>query len=132
MKVPFLLLVPLLCTACAAHRSAGPCGESFCLPPEARLLTKRTPVEDFNLYHVEWNGAGFLIYEGNAPTEGQGEVRTLPLPLDAKASLRRNGERGSVVMRLRPRWPNFLQIEGPCAPAGECLAATLARDITRI
>ncbi|WP_156457635.1 hypothetical protein [Altererythrobacter sp. Root672] len=130
MRLLALLFATTL-MSCSPETDGGACGESFCLPSDARLLSKRTPVHDFNLYDVEWNGVRFVIYEGNAPDEGEGAESILSLPLDPEAKLRRDNERGSVVARMRPDWPNYLQINGPCAAGDQCEAAALAKGIIR-
>jgi hypothetical protein len=124
-------VLTMILASCSSETSESDCGESFCLPYDAQLVSKRTPVEDFNLYQVEWNGRRFVIYEGNAPNETEIVATTLPLPLDPEARLRRDEGHGSVTLRMHPQWPNYLQINGSCVQGEECAAATLARSIRR-
>lgn len=131
MVRPLCSALILMLAGCSAATAGGDCGDSFCLPPGAALLAKRTPVEDFNLYRVQWRGGRFLIYEGNAPDEGEGVGATLPVRHDPRAKLRRSGGRGSVALRMHPQWPNYLQVNGPCGEEDPCAVVRLARSITR-
>jgi hypothetical protein len=97
------MLLATLAACSGAPRSAV-CGESFCLPEGAKLLSRETPIEDFNLYRVEEGGNRFVIYEGNHPQRGQ----------------------GSVVLTIGKRWPNYLEVSGPCAREQDCALRSFA------
>lgn len=88
--------------SCSQQTDSGACGESY-LPPAARILSKRAPVHDFNLYEVEWNGGRFVIYEGNAPDDGEGAETPLLLPVDPEATIRRDNGLGSVAEGISRR-----------------------------
>ncbi len=109
---PLLLSGFLLACSEGAHPA---CGETFCLPPGATLLSREATVEDFNLYRVEAQGHRFVLYEGNAPYTSE----ALP-----------KGH-ASVLMRMRPVWPNYLQISGPCSQSDSCEVKLFAAKITR-
>jgi len=100
---------PLLSLLAGCSWSAEPlvCGESFCLPKGSKLLSRQSPVEDFVLYHVEANGERFLIYEGNAPQRSP----------------------GSVVLTVGKSWPNFVEVNGPCASEQNCAVRSFASKI---
>lgn len=102
-----LLIVGLM--ACTETSAAKVCGESFCFPDETKLLSRETPVEDFNLYRVEARGERFVVYEGNAPQRRQ----------------------GSIVIPWNESWPNYLEVTGPCAEPSNCAAKSFAAEITR-
>ena len=131
MKVTFVPLMTLSLIACAGERSTGPCGESFCLPPEARLVSKETPVEDFNLYKVAWRGGRFGIYEGNHP-RGQDDASgsVVRLPGGRAGTLRVSGGRGSIIFDTQNEWPAYLDVRGPCQSTEDCLVKSLALEIT--
>ncbi len=118
-----------------AAASAGTnetCGEKFCLPAEAKLQSKQTPVHDFNLYRVEWRGDHFTIYEGNHPDDGAEASKTpLSLPLDRSATLRLREGRGSVLLKIGEEWPAYLDVMGPCASKTVCSAAVFAGKLRR-
>jgi hypothetical protein len=97
-----------LLAACSQSAEPSVCGESFCLPKGAKLISREAPVEDFNLYRVEAQGDRFLIYEGNAPQRSE----------------------GSVVLNLGSNWPNFLEVSGPCASKDNCAVQAFASKIT--
>jgi hypothetical protein len=121
MNMTVLLLVMLLLVACAEERSTGPCGESFCLPSDAQLLSKQTPVEDFNLYQVAWRGAQFGIYEGNQPQgRDDGSRAKISLPGGRAATLRVSDDGGSIIVDMQKAWPAYLDVMGPCQSTEEC------------
>jgi hypothetical protein len=105
--LPTLLLLCAAAQACSEGQKTGACGESFCLPAGAQLLSKETPVEDFNLYRVEAEGKRFLIYEGNHPKRAE----------------------GSIVIPIKKDWPNFLEVSGPCTGPGDCAVKTFAAEL---
>lgn len=85
------------------------CGESFCFPQGTKLFSRKSPVEDFVLYRVEFQGERFVVYEGNAPQ-------------------RRSG---SFVIRWSENWPSYFEVAGPCASHAKCSAKRLAAEITQ-
>lgn len=93
--------------ACSEEPQLGECGESFCLPNEAKLVERETPAEDFNIYRVENGGNRFVIYEGNHPQRDQ----------------------GSVLLRTGKPWPNFLEVSGPCASKQDCAVRSFAAKL---
>jgi hypothetical protein len=103
-----VLSLMCLLAGCSRRDEPSVCGESFCLPEGAKLISRETPVEDFNLYRVEAHGDRFLIYEGNAPQRSE----------------------GSVVLTVGKGWPNFLEISGPCASMENCAVKSFATKIT--
>ena len=103
-----LTLLPFL----AGCSSSGPppvCGESFCLPKDAKLLSRESPVEDFNLYRVEADGQRFLIYEGNSPRR----------------------EAGSIVLTMEEKWPAYLEVSGPCSNEKSCAVKSFTAKLSR-
>ena len=103
---------------------------SFCLPADAALVGRSTPVEDFNLYRVRRGSGLFVIYEGNQP-QRRDSAHGVKVPLDPSASLTIDGGRGSVLLRTgRRNWPIYLEISGPCGEPGRCAALDLARAVT--
>ena len=125
-----LIFIALLASSDA--KAARKCGESFCLPKDASITDRQTPVEDFNLYRVERQGQQFRIYEGNHPDLGAAARTPLRLPLDPKANLAVRGGRGSVLLRIRKNgWPSFIEISGPCASERQCPVVDLARTVSR-
>ena len=124
-------LIGLLLIACAGQRPTGACGESFCLPADGRLLGKQTPVEDFNLYQVEWRGTRFGIYEGNHPQRSDGGHRTpLRLPVDEAASISRVNGGGSIIVNVGKDWPAYLDVMGPCQSPQHCPLESFAAELT--
>jgi hypothetical protein len=107
-SLPFLLIAGLL--ACSEDPSSSVCGESFCFPKGTKLLSRQTPVEDFNLYRVEAKGQRFVVYEGNAPQR----------------------RKGSIVIPWAEGWPTYLEVNGPCASPSNCAAKSFAAEITRL
>jgi hypothetical protein len=83
------------------------CGESFCLPKEAKLVSRESPVEDFKIYQVDAAGSRFVIYEGNYPQRSS----------------------GSVVLTVSKDWPNYLEISGPCLSKENCAVKVFASKI---
>ena len=77
------------------------------MPKEAKLISRETTLEDFNLYRVEDSGNHFVIYEGNHPQRGE----------------------RSVVLTVGKDWPNYLEISGPCASMENCAVRSLAAKI---
>lgn len=130
MKLATTLLT-LVLIACAAEQPTGPCGKGFCLPHDAQLLDKQTPVEDFNLYQVSWRGAQFAIYEGNQPkglNDPGGSV--FELPVRRAGTLWVNGERGSVIFDTQSKWPAYVNVIGPCQSPENCLVKSLALEMS--
>ena len=109
MNVSRLLITALLMTltSCAGASNSTACGESFCLPDGAKMISRKAPVEDFNLYQVEEAGNRFVIYEGNHP-------QRLP---------------GSVVLTVGNDWPSYLEVNGPCASEESCAVRSFAAKI---
>lgn len=95
--LPLLLIASLL--GCDDRSKTVECGESFCLPGSARLMSRETPVEDFNLYHVEADGQEFVLYEGDYPQESE----------------------GSIVIPWGAKWPKYLEVSGRCASTTNCV-----------
>lgn len=104
---PTIALLLASLTGCSGAARSTVCGESFCLPDGAKLVSRETPVEDFNLYRVEEGGNRFFIYEGNHPQRGQ----------------------GSVVLTTGKQWPNYLEVSGPCASKEDCAARSFAAKL---
>jgi len=120
----------LLIAGCDAPSSSGLCGESFCLPEGARLLSKQTPVEDFNLYQIAWRNARFSIYEGNAPAGWQGATgEAIRIPLSARAVLRTENGEGSLLIPTGKSFPGYLDVMGPCRRLDQCELTSFARQL---
>ncbi len=66
-------------------------------------------MEDFNLYRVEAMGERFVVYEGNAPQRAK----------------------GSIVIPMEKGWPNYLEVNGPCASLENCAVQSFAAKIVR-
>lgn len=135
-----LPLLALLLAGCSPQETRGACGESFCLPGSAKLIDKKQPVHDFNIYRLDWRSTRFTIYEGNHPRKSAGESRIgLPLPMDGSAMLRRSGDRGSVLVNvancqedeLECSWPRYLDVMGPCASPRQCQVKAFAAQLSR-
>lgn len=138
MWKPGLLLLTLGLIGCSTQEPQAACGESFCLPSTAELIDKRTPVEDFSLYRVEWGGIRFGIYEGNQPQDLPGASRTgIRLPIDATADLRVAGGRGSLLIKVTECradelcWPRYLDVSGPCETSARCPLQDFASQLSR-
>jgi hypothetical protein len=102
-----LLSLFLIVAGCSPSAKPSVCGENFCLPKGTKLISRETPVEDFNLYRVEANGERFLIYEGNHPQRSS----------------------GSVVLNVGKDWPAFLEVSGPCVSKKDCAVRSFASTI---
>ncbi|MDP9422352.1 MAG: hypothetical protein M3Q19_05875 [Pseudomonadota bacterium] len=132
MKLHLLSLTALLpLVACTQVQSVGSCGESFCVPADAKLLGKRTPVEDFNIYQVAWRGSRFTIYEGNHP-EGNDDAggTVVGLPRNRAGTLRVGDREGSLIFDTQLDWPAYIDVMGPCPSIDNCPVKSLAREIT--
>jgi hypothetical protein len=105
--VPSLLFAGLV--ACSGPSTPKVCGESFCFPDGTKLLSREAPVEDFNLYRVEAFGERFVVYEGNAPQRAK----------------------GSVIIPIDQGWPNYVEVNGPCASPQNCAVQSFAAKISR-
>ena len=122
-----------------AQERRGTCGQSFCLPASATLLKKSTPVEDFNLYDVEWRGARYIIYEGNNPDRREDiRGRLLRLPIDQSAVLKIAEGLGNVLITLKSDckmgescWPMHLDVHGQCSLIGHCQVESFATQLSR-
>jgi hypothetical protein len=129
-------LSPVLTAALLAGCSAKPtgaCGESFCLPADARVVEILAPVEDFKFYRIEWREQSVEIYEGNQPKErAEATSNTaVELPIDPKAVLRTYDLEGSILVHMGRDWPAFLEVMGPCPAVGDCPVATFAKELRR-
>ncbi len=103
-----LLLVSLVMMAGPAQAAQSPvCGESFCLPKGARLVSRESPVRDFVIYRVEANGQRFVVYEGNHPQRRP----------------------GSIILTVGKIWPNYLEVSGPCASKENCALRSFTAQI---
>jgi len=131
MRAIIASLLTVFLVACAGERPTGPCGESFCLPADGRLLSKQTPVEDFNLYQVAWRGSRFAIYEGNHP-QGLNDARgtVFELPARRAGTLRVSGDHGSLILDTQKDWPAYLDVMGPCESTEDCPVKSLASELT--
>lgn len=125
------LLMTLLLVGCERDRPTGACGQGFCLPRDAQLLSKQTPAEDFNLYQVMWRGTRFGIYEGNFPkglNDPSGTV--FELPVRRAGTLRVRGSRGSVIFGTQSKWPAYVDVTGPCQSPENCEVKALALELS--
>lgn len=127
MRIGLILFASLL-SGCA-RESVGPCGEGFCLPNDAAVISRQAPA-DFNLYEVAWHGQKFRIYEGNYPDVGPVQRTKVSLPLDSAARLAALKGEGSVILGLGGDFPLFLDVMGPCSSTNSCSAVELAKSIT--
>lgn len=122
VKYRLLLFVAIATAGCSPVRPQAEeaCGESFCIQGiAAGELSKRSPVEDFNLYRVA-SRSDFVIYEGNAPQEG-GQTFDRVVIGDTTWAISRDGE--AIEARLfRPnlQWPQYLVVTRPCQPIQRC------------
>jgi hypothetical protein len=139
-----LLVMGLLIAGCSkqgpmAQEPRGTCGESFCLPASAKLIDKERPVEDFNLYDVEWRGTQYRIYEGNNPRfEDEMRGKPLRLPIDQAAILTVAKGIGRVLITLKSDckmgescWPMYLDVAGSCPLVGHCQVEDFAAQLSR-
>ena len=104
-------------TAALVGCSSPPyCGESFCLTEKPTAVSKATPVEDFNLYTVDFAGRRFLIYEGNHPNSDGDHDFGLTGPDSVPAGFVEGRLFGSqrgyqIVLRTTNRkWPTYLAV----------------------
>ena len=134
-----VVIASALLWGCTGQEPRGACGDSFCLPRSASLLGKQTPVEDFNLYQVEWRETRFGIYEGNQPQRAD-EARSTPLrlPIDDSATLYVSEAGGNVLVEIMSEcgigkscWPQFLDVMGPCRSTADCEVAAFAAELSR-
>ena len=108
MRDQLLYIMPfLLLAACSPSAEPSVCGNSFCLPKGAKIISRESPVEDFNLYRVDFEGDQFLIYEGNAPQRSE----------------------GSVVLTIGKDWPAFVEVNGPCTSDDNCAVKKFASKV---
>ena len=124
-----LLLFASSCSSPSAP-AVEACGESFCvgglMPGD---LSKRTPIEDFNLYRFERNGTRFLIYEGNAPRESGGVVERVRAGRFEWELLRDAETAGARLFREHLRWPQYLVITAECPSGERCGLDELVGDV---
>jgi hypothetical protein len=106
-RLSVLSLFFLFGAGCSSAAEPLVCGESFCLPKGAKIISRQSPVEDFNLYRVEANANRFVIYEGNHPQR----------------------RHRSVVLTVGKDWPAFLEVSGPCASKEDCAVRLFAAKI---
>lgn len=119
-------LVPLLLAGCDARQPEPACGESFCLPADARLVREQAGADGAALYDVAWRGAEFTIHEGNRRSMLDGARYGLRLRIDEQASLRIKDGLGSVTMKTGLERPSHVDVRGACTTLDDCPAAALA------
>jgi hypothetical protein len=124
-----LLLTAL--AGCADASPSGPCAENFCLPAGAKIVSKSNPVEDFNLYQIDWKGARFGIYEGNHPQRRADVKQPINLPIDPAASIDVQDGRGSIIVSIGKHWPAYLDVMGPCKGSAHCLVTDFAHGLRK-
>lgn len=113
-----LVAISALITSCASPKY---CGESFCIKSLNSAVSKRTPVEDFNLYSLTYRDKEFLIYEGNNPKSYKTATQKIPIDKRFKGAVLYAADRGHVVListGISP-WPNFLSISSSSADGSE-------------
>jgi hypothetical protein len=111
------------------------CGEKFCAPSTASLVTEHELVdfsrfEEFNSFQMEWRGSRFEIYEGNFPDLNHGEVEQVSIPVDANAEFSLDGQNGRILARLGDGRPRFLGISVPCGSRSECPVLDAGRALS--
>jgi hypothetical protein len=119
--------------ACQVPAAAAPayCGESFCINTTQTIsVSKTTPVEDFNLYKIEFNKRTYQIYEGNYPQPPGQLVRRIRSEGSETVDLyRSNGiitlkfDRGrpkNPVVSADERIPRYLMAWTRCPASEEC------------
>lgn len=107
--MPFFLSL-----AACAQTDSGPidrdCGESFCLGKEARIVSKSSPVEDFNLYSIDFRSYKLSIYEGNNPSSLKAQGRAIQIHGKSAHVI---SEGSKAIIRITwdsGPWPRFLEI----------------------
>lgn len=126
------VLAFFLLASCSAQDPRGECGESFCLPADAKMFARLNPVEDFNFYRLNWRGHLVEIYEGNQPMKRpEATASTLTLPLDPKATLRLYDGGGSILIHMGDDWPTYLEVIGRCDSLHQCPVTSFAAELRR-
>ena len=54
----------LTLASCSGGESVGECGETFCLPVDAKMILREPPARKLTVYRVEWKSRELLIFEG--------------------------------------------------------------------
>ena len=122
----------LILAGCSGQQPRGECGKSFCLPADAKIIARLTPVEDFNFYRMNWHGHLVEIYEGNQPMKRpEATSTTVKLPINSASTLRLYEGGGSILIRMGDDWPEFLEVLGPCSSPKQCPVASFAAELSR-
>lgn len=116
---------------CSGSKSVGECGETFCLPADAKMVLREPPAANTNVYRVDWKGRKLLIFEGDWGRRIQpGEVE-VDLPLDPHASLLLAPPHGTVTLNWQERTPKLLSVGGVCQSLDFCPPLELAEKLKR-
>ena len=129
MTIVRLLLLLLVSSGCTSHAKPKTCGRKFCLPPKAEIISSRSPIEDFILYEVEWNGSSISIYEGNHPSRGKVALKQLVTPIDRNAQFYESDGKANVIIEVGGQWPQYIQVKSECDPVQNCSAIKLAGQL---
>lgn len=106
----FVLSAAASCQPNWTHDGGRQCGETFCLGEGAHIVDKKSPVEDFNLYIVEFRRQNFQIYEGNNPSPQIIEGSIIEKSgRQVKLGRIDNRVLARISWTAKP-WPRFLQI----------------------
>lgn len=113
------LSMTILAGACDidAYSADEYCGEAFCIKGIGKEdVSKSTPVEDFNLYNVEYKGRNYLVYEGNSPADSGVAIENVKSNQGAGDSLLvrdREGLRLTIETGKEP-WPQYVSVSVHC------------------
>lgn len=127
-------LIPLLMLAlpgCSGSESVGECGETFCLPTDAKMILREPPANKLNVYRVEWKSREVLIFEGDWGRRVQPKAIEVDLPLDPHASLLLVPPNGTVTLKWQERTPKLLSVGGTCQSLDFCPPLELAEKLKR-
>lgn len=117
------------------------CGDTFCLNSiSADRVTKTTPVDDFNIYKIHYNGREYFIYEGDNPQPPGRYLRSIRSSYPTNTVQMFRGDdmvevRFDQGPRTRPfaigeaAGAQFLVAWTPCANDQECKIEEFARLI---
>lgn len=109
LLVCFAVLAVLACKPNWTDDSAHRCGETFCFRAGASIVEKESPVEDYNLYKVNFRGQSFQIYEGNSPSPAVLNGRMIEKSGRKISTGMVNNKLVVRVSWIARSWPQFLQ-----------------------